>query len=464
MKRRSNNWRIALLFIICHLSFSTASAQSDTLTIAMVGDVMMGTTFPSTMLPENEGKQLFKDAAPVLKRADLTVGNLEGTLCDGGRSTKGSGPNSYSFRTPTSFAPRLKEVGFDFIHTKKLDLANVNLRAEAGVNLVGNLVLTKSDMESAKTSTAIYESLRDTELSLNWFYGVSASAKFWKWGISHDVNLPGLKLNNQGKIFSCAMAPTFSDVKAKRAESSSNVNAEAKVSCPAAFGGRCIQVDAGFVMKDEDGDDVSARLYSLNGYNGSQGEKEMKQQFTSVPTDGKKYKVYPHIKWMGVDILASPAADVEGETTCPDANHPHWIDLGIGTLWRCCNEGANSPEEYGGYYNYDEAQAYNPPSLDQIKALLNNCSYTWTTQNGVKGGKFTGPNGESVFLPAAGSGWDGQYETNGSLRGFSWSSTHNVIEYYDYHGYYYLWFNSSDALWGDFDFNRNVGLSVRPVR
>ena len=81
----------------------------------MVGDVMMGTTFPSTMLPENEGKQLFKDAAPVLKRADLTVGNLEGTLCDGGRSTKGSGPNSYSFRTPTSFAPRLKEVGFDFM-------------------------------------------------------------------------------------------------------------------------------------------------------------------------------------------------------------------------------------------------------------------------------------------------------------------------------------------------------------
>lgn len=152
---------------------------------------------------------------------------------------------------------------------------------------------------------------------------------------------------------------------------------------------------------------------------------------------------------------------VEG---CPDANHPHWIDLGIGTLWRCCNEGANSPEEYGGYYNFDEAQAYNPPSLDQIKALLNNCSYTWTTQNGVKGGKFTGPNGESVFLPAAGSGWDGQYERNGSRCGLSWSSTPNVIESVGYDGYYYLWFNSSDALWGDFDYNRNVGLSVRPVR
>ena len=94
---------------------SQAATPADTLTIAMVGDVMMGTTFPSRMLPENEGRDLFRDAAAVLRRADLTVGNLEGTLCDGGQSTKGTGPNSYSFRTPTSFAPRLKEVGFDYM-------------------------------------------------------------------------------------------------------------------------------------------------------------------------------------------------------------------------------------------------------------------------------------------------------------------------------------------------------------
>ncbi len=114
----SNNLygRLCILsFIIYHLSLSPAGAQSDTLTIAMVGDVMMGTTFPSMMLPENEGKSLFKDAAQLLRRADLAVGNLEGTLCDGGQSTKGTGPNSYSFRTPTSFAPRLKEVGFDYM-------------------------------------------------------------------------------------------------------------------------------------------------------------------------------------------------------------------------------------------------------------------------------------------------------------------------------------------------------------
>jgi len=92
-----------------------AVAQTDTITIAMVGDIMMGTTFPSIMLPANDGAELFQDSKNILRQADLAVGNLEGTLCDGGRSTKGTGPNSYSFRTPTKYAPLLKECGFDFL-------------------------------------------------------------------------------------------------------------------------------------------------------------------------------------------------------------------------------------------------------------------------------------------------------------------------------------------------------------
>lgn len=88
---------------------------SDTLTIAMTGDIMMGTTFPGRSLPANDGKDLFKDTKEITKRADLAVGNLEGTLCDGGTSTKGTGPNSYAFRTPTSYAPLLKEAGYDFL-------------------------------------------------------------------------------------------------------------------------------------------------------------------------------------------------------------------------------------------------------------------------------------------------------------------------------------------------------------
>ena len=106
--------RIRLLSLTL-AAFGILPIHAQTLNIAMTGDIMMGTTYPSMMLPANDGRDLFRDAKDVLVNADLTVGNLEGTLCDGGRSTKGSGPNSYSFRTPTSYGHLLKEAGFDFL-------------------------------------------------------------------------------------------------------------------------------------------------------------------------------------------------------------------------------------------------------------------------------------------------------------------------------------------------------------
>lgn len=114
MKRQLRSLLIFLIVSLSHCLIVPTWAQ-DTLTIAMTGDIMMGTTFPSIMLPQNDGRDLFKDAQNILQRADLAVGNLEGTLCDGGKSTKGNGPNSYSFRTPTSYSHLLKEVGFDYL-------------------------------------------------------------------------------------------------------------------------------------------------------------------------------------------------------------------------------------------------------------------------------------------------------------------------------------------------------------
>ena len=109
-------------------------------------------------------------------------------------------------------------------------------------------------------------------------------------------------------------------------------------------------------------------------------------------------------------------------TYCPDNNHPHWIDLGLpsGTLWRCCNEGASKPEEYGDYILPEMTS--NAPSLDQILELLISCSYDWIKLNGVQGGKFTGDNGISIFLPAAGYAPFGEFEWIGEV-GWYWSST-----------------------------------------
>lgn len=97
------------------MATASAVAQDSLLTIAMTGDIMMGTTFPTEMLPASDGANLFRDVKGILQRADLAVGNLEGTLCDEGESTKEEGPYNYSFRTPTTYAPLLREAGFDFL-------------------------------------------------------------------------------------------------------------------------------------------------------------------------------------------------------------------------------------------------------------------------------------------------------------------------------------------------------------
>ena len=103
------------VFLTILLTGYFVACFSDTLTIAMTGDIMMGTTYPSVQLPANDGNDLFKDTKAILQHADITVGNLEGAICDGGSSTKGSGPNVYAFRMPTSYARHLKDAGYDFL-------------------------------------------------------------------------------------------------------------------------------------------------------------------------------------------------------------------------------------------------------------------------------------------------------------------------------------------------------------
>lgn len=89
--------------------------KPDTLTVAMTGDIMMGTTYPKAALPPNDGKFLFKDTGQILQGAHLAVGNLEGTLCDDGETKKKVSKISYAFRTPTSYAPLLRDAGYDFL-------------------------------------------------------------------------------------------------------------------------------------------------------------------------------------------------------------------------------------------------------------------------------------------------------------------------------------------------------------
>ena len=186
------------------------------------------------------------------------------------------------------------------------------------------------------------------------------------------------------------------------------------------------------------------------------------------------------------------------------------IDLGLpsGTKWANMNVGASAPEEYGGYYAWGETEeksnytwstykwckgsfdtmtkyctnssygtvdnkttldpeddvahvkwggSWRMPTKAEQDELRNSCTWTWATQNGVKGCNVVGPNGNSIFLPAAGYREDTEAIYRGSY-GHYWLSS--FYSYYSY-GAYDLYFHSDGCDW--YDGYRCFGRSVRPV-
>ena len=98
------------------------------------------------------------------------------------------------------------------------------------------------------------------------------------------------------------------------------------------------------------------------------------------------------------------------------------------------------------------------PTDAEISALINNCTTTWITTNGVFGRLVTGKGNyanRSIFLPAAGGGFDSSLYNPGS-SGYYWSSTPRSDRTW------FLYFRSSNFLRDGY--YRYLGLSVRPVR
>lgn len=93
------------------------AASADTVTIIGVGDIMMGTSYPEDRLPPDNGAFLMRDVATVLRDADVTFGNLEGTLLnEGGTPKKCNDPKvCYAFRSPVRYVDNLLAAGFDMM-------------------------------------------------------------------------------------------------------------------------------------------------------------------------------------------------------------------------------------------------------------------------------------------------------------------------------------------------------------
>ena len=201
------------------------------------------------------------------------------------------------------------------------------------------------------------------------------------------------------------------------------------------------------------------------------------------------------------------------------------VDLGLpsGIKWASCNLGASKPEEFGGYYAWGETETkmaydmwnykwinqatgggYNGetkyvteycapesqyvdnktvldpeddaarvnlggnwrmPTYIEMKELESCCEKQWTQLNDVNGWTLTGPNGNSIFLPAAGVRDGKLFDGIGSL-GRYWS---NQVSYYDDIEPYVIYFDevnfntgqiglsSHDSYW------RATGVTIRPV-
>lgn len=205
-----------------------------------------------------------------------------------------------------------------------------------------------------------------------------------------------------------------------------------------------------------------------------------------------------HAGWSVVGGADSEEPEYEPE---PIDTHEA-VDLGLSVKWATCNVGANNPEDYGDYYAWGEIEtksdyswgtyldspnrdgksftkyatgkktqldieddvahvkwggSWRMPTKAEMDELRTKCTWTWTTQDGVKGYVVTGPNGKSIFLPAAGyRGGSSLYDT-GSYGQYWLSSL--LLENNSIYAYILYFIPKVKESY----FNRYCGLSVRPV-
>ena len=212
-------------------------------------------------------------------------------------------------------------------------------------------------------------------------------------------------------------------------------------------------------------------------------------------------------------VLPAGSSTPELYTAIPVPSADEAVDLGLSVKWAPMNVGALAPEDSGNLFAWGETKpkdTYNwstytwckgsndtmtkyctdpskgtvdnktvldlsddaayanwgstwrMPTDAEWEEMLDKCTWEWTTQNGVNGRKVTGPNGNSIFLPAAGYRYDGTLSSVGSYGSY-WSSSLGTLGSPDYS------FSACDVIFDSDDVQRHYwssryyGNSVRAV-
>ena len=222
------------------------------------------------------------------------------------------------------------------------------------------------------------------------------------------------------------------------------------------------------------------RAYAVNEKGVAYGEEVSFTTLKAPFENGHEYvDLGLSVKWATMNVGASMAEGYGdyfawGETTTKDTydwSTYKYCNGSSSTLTKYCNNSS-----YGNYGNNgftdnktqlelsdDAARAnwggsWRMPTDVEWTELREQCTWTWTTQNGVYGRKVTSKTNEnSIFLPAAGYRGGSSLYYAGS-NGYCWSSSLNTGSPYEA---WYVDFSYSGV--GRYSNYRYYGRSVRPV-
>ena len=222
-----------------------------------------------------------------------------------------------------------------------------------------------------------------------------------------------------------------------------------------------INVDISMYDKVQFGFMISESKESLKNHDGREyAVKTLIGQEYKLKIELKPDSTYYYCAWLLLNGVQYEFGDIkEFETLAVVTPSSGYVDLGLSVKWATMNEGADAPEGYGDFYDYDEAISKfgnNLPTSEQWEELHKECYLQKTTHKGVDGYKVIAPNGKSIFLPFAGyrdcDGDVGGVGTNGEY----WMSPEGS------NSAWYLTFDSRVA--HVCDYTRCYGRSVRLVQ
>ncbi len=137
---------LTALLLSTSLSFAQ-QAKKTTVSIIGTGDIMLGSNYPGNeKLPPNDGKDLLREVKDILKDADVTFGNLEGSFLNSGGTPKPCKSGCYFFRMPERYVDRLLDAGFDVMNIANNHMGDfgpagrentVNVLKKAGIAYAG---------------------------------------------------------------------------------------------------------------------------------------------------------------------------------------------------------------------------------------------------------------------------------------------------------------------------------------